>query len=134
MLTETDEFVLAVFQTNSKTPVIMAYKDKQIKDIKSMCCIRKAVPGVDKMFNWCKIHITVMWHRQTSILKIKIIQSWLFFLGGQMFWHDNSNSEGFSYFFHNRLVVRSSFEKSLVKAVTSVTFMFALYLLKSSHI
>ena len=90
---------------------IVLYSEKQLEDLRSMCCTGQSILGIDKTFNLCDMHRTTI------------------FLG-PIFIHDNSDFYSFTHFFHhlkiklygastNQLTIGSDEEKDLVNAIKS---------------
>jgi hypothetical protein len=107
---------------------IVLYSEKQLEDLRSMCCTGQSILGIDKTFNLCDMHVTASCYKQTSV-KMETTGEPPIFLG-PIFIHDNSDFHSFTHFFHhlkiklfgastNQLTIGSDEEKALVNAIKS---------------
>jgi hypothetical protein len=39
---------------------IVLYSEKQLEDLRSMCCTGQSILGIDKTFNLCDMHVTAL--------------------------------------------------------------------------
>jgi hypothetical protein len=98
LVSENSKFVIAIIRTNAKTPCIVLFTDEQIEDLQNLCCTGKAILGVDKTFNLCKMHVTVTCYKQITVTRMKNGQPPIFL--GPLYIHDNSDFESYSHFFY----------------------------------
>ena len=55
------------------------YSEEQISDLKQLCCTGQTVLGIDKTFNLCDMHVTVMCYKQLAVSYLKNAEHPLFF-------------------------------------------------------
>ena len=46
---------------------IVLYSEKQLEDLRSMCCTGQSILGIDKTFNLCDMHAMASCYKQTSV-------------------------------------------------------------------
>ncbi|KAK3101689.1 hypothetical protein FSP39_005507 [Pinctada imbricata] len=142
-LTLTDgSIVRSVIREQGKTPCIILYTDEQITDLKNICASGKTIVGIDKTFNLCDVHVTVLSYKQVSVIDPKTGDHPIFL--GPMYLHDNSDFKTYATFFNHistlladvdttHMVIGSDEEKSMVNAITHA-FPTATHMLCTRHI
>ena len=61
-----------------KAPCIVLYSEEQISDLKQLCCTGQTFRGIDKTFNLCDMHVTVMCFKQLAVSNLKNAEHPLF--------------------------------------------------------
>ena len=67
MLADGGSIVKSIIRDQGKAPCLILYSEKQLEDLRSMCCTGQSILGIDKTFNLCDMHVMASCYKQTSV-------------------------------------------------------------------